>query len=85
MFCCIARLLRGREGYALVTLQAALHFLNMSQDVEKDIFWQDTDEENVPLSNTASSNASPLSVANLPPSFTTATNSSRLDESAELV
>jgi hypothetical protein len=51
MFCRIARLLRGREGYALVTLQAALHFLNMSQDVEKDIFWQDIDEENVPLSN----------------------------------
>jgi hypothetical protein len=37
-------LLRGREGYSLVTLQAALHFLGMSDDLELDIF--DNDEEN---------------------------------------
>jgi hypothetical protein len=59
-----------------VTLQAALHFLNMSQDVEKDIFWQDNDEENVPLSNKASPP---------PMAATTTTKSSMLDESAELV
>jgi hypothetical protein len=35
------QLLRGREGYALVTLQASLHFLNLSHDFEKDIFNQD--------------------------------------------
>jgi hypothetical protein len=44
-----AQLLRGREGYALVTLQASLHFLNMSIDMEKDIFGQDDDEDNVPV------------------------------------
>ena len=38
------QLLRGREGYALVTLQASLHFLNESQDFEKDIFSQHDDE-----------------------------------------
>eukprot|EP00797_Seminavis_robusta_P037099 Sro969_g226270.2 (122) ;mRNA; r:32229-32594 len=43
------QLLRGKEGYALVTLQASLHFLNMSNDFERDIFGQDNDEENVPL------------------------------------
>lgn len=43
------QLLRGKEGYALVTLQAALHFLNMSIDFERDIFGQDNDEENVPI------------------------------------
>ena len=32
------QLLRGREGYALVTLQASLHFINKSTDFEKDIF-----------------------------------------------
>ena len=30
--------MRGREGYALVTLQAALHYLNSSDDFESDIF-----------------------------------------------
>lgn len=35
------RLLRGKEGYALVTLQASLHFLNASEDFEKDIFLVD--------------------------------------------
>jgi hypothetical protein len=44
-----AQLLRGREGYALVTLQASLHFLNISRDMENDIFGQDDDEENVPV------------------------------------
>jgi hypothetical protein len=38
------QLLRGREGYALVTLQASLHFLNLSQDFENDIFSQHDDE-----------------------------------------
>ena len=37
------QLLRGREGYALVTLQASLHFLNVSQDFEADIFSPDDD------------------------------------------
>jgi hypothetical protein len=37
------QLLRGREGYALVTLQASLHFLNASEDFENDIFGQDED------------------------------------------
>ena len=32
------QLLRGREGYSLVTLQASLHFLNLSQDFALDIF-----------------------------------------------
>ena len=49
------QLLRGKEGYALVTLQASLHFLNMSSDFERDIFGQDDDEENVPLSDEKSS------------------------------
>jgi hypothetical protein len=39
------QLLRGREGYALVTLQASLHFLNESEDFEKDIFSQHDDDE----------------------------------------
>lgn len=43
------QLLRGKEGYSLVTLQASLHFLNMSDDLETDIFGQDSNEENVPL------------------------------------
>jgi len=37
------QLLRGREGYALVTLQASLHFLNASEDFENDIFNDDQD------------------------------------------
>lgn len=41
------RLLRGREGYALATLQAALHFLNTSSNLESDIFNQDDEERNV--------------------------------------
>ena len=43
------QLLRGKDGYSLVTLQAALHFLNMSVDFERDIFGQENDEENVPI------------------------------------
>ena len=35
------QLLNGKEGYALVTLQASLHFLNASIDFEKDIFHDD--------------------------------------------
>ena len=31
-------LLRGKEGYSLVTLQASLHFLNASKDFDADIF-----------------------------------------------
>jgi len=50
------QLLRGREGYALVTLQASLHFLNMSSDFEKDIFAQDDDEENVPVGSDMNTN-----------------------------
>ncbi len=38
------QLLRGREGYALVTLQASLHFLNASEDFETDIFSHDDEE-----------------------------------------
>ena len=37
------QLLRGKEGYALVTLQASLHFLNASTDFESDIFGQEDD------------------------------------------
>ncbi|KAI2512532.1 vacuolar sorting protein 9 (VPS9) domain containing protein [Fragilaria crotonensis] len=37
------RLLQGKEGYALVTLQASLHFLNASIDFENDIFFADED------------------------------------------
>jgi len=37
------QLLRGREGYALVTLQASLHFLNASTDFETDIFIDDAE------------------------------------------
>ena len=32
------QLLRGREGYALVTMQASLHFLNVCSDLRKDVF-----------------------------------------------
>ena len=32
------QLLRGKEGYSLVTLQASLHFLNASKDFDADIF-----------------------------------------------
>ena len=32
------QLLRGREGYALATFQASLHFLNQSSNFEDDIF-----------------------------------------------
>ena len=32
------QLLRGKEGYSLVTLQASLHFLNASKDFNADIF-----------------------------------------------
>jgi hypothetical protein len=41
------QLLRGREGYALVTLQASLHFLNMStiSDLKHEIFGQDDDDD----------------------------------------
>jgi Vacuolar sorting protein 9 (VPS9) domain len=35
------QLLRGREGYALVTLQASMHFLNSSDNFERDIFFAD--------------------------------------------
>ena len=38
------QLLRGKEGYALVTLQASLHFLNASEDFESDIFGHDDEE-----------------------------------------
>jgi len=37
------QLLKGREGYALVTMQASLHFMNASTDFGKDIFH---DEDN---------------------------------------
>jgi hypothetical protein len=37
------RLLQGKEGYALVTLQASLHFLNASNNFETDIFFVDDD------------------------------------------
>jgi hypothetical protein len=37
------QLLRGKEGYSLVTLQASLHFLNASEDFETDIFNQEDD------------------------------------------
>jgi hypothetical protein len=37
------QLLRGKEGYALVTLQASLHFLNASSDFDADIFNQEDD------------------------------------------
>jgi hypothetical protein len=38
------QLLRGKEGYSLVTLQASLHFLNMSSDLSRDIFAPDEDD-----------------------------------------
>lgn len=38
------QLLRGREGYSLVTLQAALHYLNSSNDFETDIFGHGADD-----------------------------------------
>lgn len=43
------QLLKGREGYALVTLKASLHILAMSTDFEKDIFAQNDEEENAPV------------------------------------
>jgi hypothetical protein len=41
------QLLRGREGYSLVTLQAALHYLNSSNNFETDIFGQISDNDKV--------------------------------------
>merc|ERR1712038_1229170 len=38
------QLLQGREGYALVTLQASLGFLNASQKLVEDIFYDDDDD-----------------------------------------
>lgn len=38
------QLLRGMEGYALVTLAASLHFLRTSSDFKKDVFSPDDDE-----------------------------------------
>jgi len=35
------QLLKGKEGYALVTMQASLHFMNASTDFGKDIFHED--------------------------------------------
>jgi hypothetical protein len=35
------QLLRGKEGYALVTLQASLHFLNTSTNFDHDIFGEE--------------------------------------------
>jgi hypothetical protein len=39
-------LLRGREGYALVTLQACLHILQSSTDLQADVFYNDDDNDN---------------------------------------
>jgi Vacuolar sorting protein 9 (VPS9) domain len=36
-------LLRGREGYALVTLQACLHVLQSSSDLQADVFYDEND------------------------------------------
>jgi hypothetical protein len=38
------QLLRGKEGYALVTMQASLHFLNASSDFQEDIFAPDEED-----------------------------------------
>ena len=38
------QLLRGKEGYALVTLQASLHFLNTSTNFGRDIFGDEEDK-----------------------------------------
>jgi hypothetical protein len=60
------QLLRGREGYSLVTMQASLHFLSMCEDIEADIFGQDDEEDNVPISSspllpvTTTTNSSPM-------------------------
>jgi len=35
------QLLRGREGYALVTMQASLHYLNVSSNLMDDVFCED--------------------------------------------
>jgi hypothetical protein len=50
------QLLRGREGYALVTLQASLHFLNLSDNLTE-IFDQNDDEDNVPVTSSSSSSS----------------------------
>ncbi|GAX16570.1 hypothetical protein FisN_7Lh298 [Fistulifera solaris] len=41
------QLLRGREGYALVTLQAALHFLDNSTDIDHVFGTEDDDDDDV--------------------------------------
>eukprot|EP00977_Amphora_coffeiformis_P015654 scaffold4600_cov169-Amphora_coffeaeformis.AAC.16 len=46
------QLLRGREGYSLVTLQAALHFLNMCENAEA-LFEEEDEEENLPLTGSS--------------------------------
>jgi len=38
------QLLQGKEGYALVTLQAALHFLNSDENFNSEIFFNMTDD-----------------------------------------
>lgn len=43
------QLLKGREGYVLVTLQAALHFLDASADLEKDVFTHADNEVSIPV------------------------------------
>jgi Vacuolar sorting protein 9 (VPS9) domain len=40
-FVCDEQILSGRDGYALATLQASLHFLNASTDFDSDIFGDD--------------------------------------------
>jgi hypothetical protein len=35
------QLLQGKEGYALVTIQACVHFLNASQNLVEDVFQND--------------------------------------------
>ncbi len=37
------QLLQGKEGYALVTIQACVHFLNASQNLVEDVFQHDDD------------------------------------------
>lgn len=63
------QLLRGREGYSLVTLQAALHFLNRSEDLERDIFNQDDQEENLPVAPPTTENRATAHTQEQPPVF----------------
>ena len=41
------QLLKGKEGYALITLRASLHFMNASNNFDRDIFYSEDDTSGI--------------------------------------